>query len=83
MDHPWNRSLADRPLFGTVHLGGTAFTGPNRNVLGFSHFYLAGYSIGIDVGDSNRFFQAFSLGAHVNFGSDVEGYSLRFAWRLK
>ena len=83
LDHPWNMALGNLPLFGTVHAGGTAFTGPNRDTLGFSHFYLLGYSIGIKVGETNRYFDSFSVGAHANFGSDVEGYSLRFAWQLK
>ncbi|MEM1114324.1 MAG: hypothetical protein AAGI11_20600 [Pseudomonadota bacterium] len=83
IDHPWSLSLGSLPLFGTVHLGASAFTGQNRNVLGFTHFYLAGYSVGLNVAETNRFFEAFSLGAHVNFGGDVDGYSLRFAWRLK
>ncbi len=83
VDHPWSSSLGSLPLFGTVHLGATAFTGPNRKALGFSHFYMLGYSVGVKVADTNPYFDAFSVGAHVNYGSEVDGYSLRFAWRLK
>ena len=83
LEHSWGRSLGRLPLFGIAHLGGTAFTGPNRDALGFTHFYLAGYSVGLDVSETNRVFDAFSVGAHVNFGSKVDGYSLRFAWRFK
>lgn len=83
LDHPWNVNMGELSMFGTLHLGATTFTGPNRKALGFSHFYMAGYSVGLNVAETNRYFEAFSVGAHANFGSDVDGYSLRFAWRLK
>ena len=81
--HPWHTALGNTPLFGTAHLGVTAFTGQSRDALGFTHLYLAGYSVDFDISESNRFFNSFSVGAHVNLGNEVDGYSLRFAWDLK
>jgi hypothetical protein len=81
--HPFSATLGDRPLFGVAHLGATAFTGPNRNALGFSHFYELGYSLGVDVSEHNRFFRAFRFGYQLNLGSDIEGHSLLFGWELK
>ncbi|KZX58713.1 hypothetical protein A3709_17065 [Halioglobus sp. HI00S01] len=64
-------------------MGASGFTGPNRKALGFSHFCMAGYSVSVNVTESNRYFESFSVGAHANFVSDVDGYSLRFSWTLK
>jgi hypothetical protein len=75
--------LADRPLFGVVHAGVTAFTGPNRDALGFTYFYELGYSVGIDVSERSRLFRYLSLGYQANLGSDIEGHSLLFGWELK
>lgn len=81
--HALGATLWERPLFGVVHLGGTAFTGASRDALGFTHFYELGYSLGLDVSEHNRYFSDFSLGYQWNTGSDVDGHSLVLAWRLK
>ena len=81
--HPYSATVADMPVFGVAHLGGTTFTGPNRTVLGFSHFYEVGYSLGLDLPETNRYFESLSLGYQWNFGSDVEGVSILFGWQLK
>ncbi len=83
LEHSLGASMFKLPLFGVVHLGATAFTGPTRKALGFSHFYELGYAVGIDVSERNRFFRDFSLGGQINVGRDVEGVSLVFGWRLK
>ena len=83
LEHPLGASVIGRPLFGVVHLGATAFTGPTRDALGFSHFYELGYAVGVDVRERNRWFRDFTLGVQLNAGSDVEGVSLVFGWRLK
>jgi hypothetical protein len=83
VEHPWGASLGDMPLFGVARLGATAFTGPSRKALGFSHFYNIGYSVGLNVAERSRYFEGFTLGAQYNFGSDVDGVSLVFGWRLK
>ena len=83
IEHPWGTSLGDVPLFGVARLGATAFTGPSRKALGFSHFYSIGYSVGLDVAERSRYFEDFTLGAQYNFGKDVDGFSLVFGWQLK
>ncbi len=83
LEHPLRLSVFELPLFGVAHLGATAFNGPTRQVLGFTHFYELGYAVGIDVPKRNRFFQDFTLGAQVNVGNDIDGVSLVFGWRLK
>ncbi len=83
LEHPMAATLWDLPLFGVAHVGGTAFTGPSRKALGFSHFYEIGYSVGMDVAERSRYFSAFSIGYQYITGSDVDGYSLLFGWRLK
>ncbi len=83
LEHPYGATAWDLPLFGVAHLGGTAFTGPSRDALGFTHFYSIGYSVGLDVGERSRYFDGFTIGAQYNVGNDVDGYSLVFGWRLK
>ena len=83
IEHPWGASLGDVPLFGVARLGATAFTGPSRKALGFSHFYSIGYSVGLDVAERSRYFEGLTLGAQYNFGKDVDGFSLVFGWQLK
>jgi hypothetical protein len=70
-------------VFGVARLGATAFTGPSRKALGFSHFYSIGYSMGLDVAERSRYFEGLTLGAQYNFGKDVDGFSLVFGWQLK
>lgn len=81
--HPYAATVADLPLFGVAHLGATAFTGPNRDALDFSHFYEAGYSLGLDLPETSRYFESLSLGYQWNFGGGVDGYSILFGWALK
>jgi len=83
LEHPYTASLWERPLFGVAQLGVTAFTGPNRDALGFNHFYSLGYSVGIDVSQQSRYFDGFTLGGQLNIGPDVDGFSIVFGWRLK
>ncbi len=83
LEHPYAGTAWDLPLFGVVHAGATAFTGPNRDALGFTHFYSIGYSMGLDVTERSRYFEGFTLGAQYSFGKEVDGFSLIFGWRLK
>lgn len=83
LKHSLGASVHELPLFGVVHLGATAFTGSTRGALGFSHFYELGYAVGLDVSARNRLFHDFTLGAQMNVGSDIEGVSLVFGWRLR
>lgn len=83
LKHPFSATLGERPLFGVANLGATAFTGPHRDALGFTHFYELGYSVGVNVAERNRFFRSFSIGYQLNYGSDIEGHSLLLGWRLK
>ena len=81
--HPWRMSLWERPLFGIANIGGTAFTGSNRDALGFTHFYEIGYAIGIDLSQDSRYIKDVSIGYQVSTGSDVDGYSILLGWTLK
>ena len=83
LDHPYNASLWNLPLFGVARVGATAFAGPARDALGFTHFYSIGYSVGVDTTERSRYFNGFTLGAQYNVGSDVDGVSVVFGWRLK
>ncbi|WP_133300545.1 hypothetical protein [Seongchinamella sediminis] len=83
LKHPFGLALGGMPLFGKLHAGGTAFTGANRDELGFSHFYELGYSVGIDISHYGYRVRALSLGYQVNAGRDVDGYSVLFAWELR
>ena len=80
--HPYGVSVADLPLFGKVHLGGTAFSGNNRNALGFNHFYEVGYSVGLDISRLGYKVKSLSIGYQWNQGSDVDGYSVMFGWEF-
>ena len=81
--HPFNVALGDMPLFGIVHGGATAFTGENRDALGFTHFYEIGYSVGLDVSAHNRYLESFHIGYQLNSGREVDGYSVLLGWTLK
>ena len=83
MKHPWRGSLWGRPLFGVANVGATAFTGKNRDALGFTHFYELGYSIGLDISGDNRFLEDVRIGYQFSTGKDVDGYSVLFGWTLK
>ncbi|MEH6587376.1 MAG: Solitary outer membrane autotransporter beta-barrel domain [Halioglobus sp.] len=80
--HPYGVSIAELPVFGKVHLGGTAFTGNNRNALGFTHFYEVGYSVGLDISQLGYKVKSLSVGYQWNQGSDVDGYSVLLSWEL-
>ncbi len=83
LKHPYGTSVAGLPLFGRVHAGGTAFTGSNRDALGFTHFYELGYSVGVDISHFGYKVRSLSLGYQVNTGRDVDGYSILFSWELQ
>lgn len=83
LDHPIGISIADLPLFGTAHLGGTAFTGQNRDSLGFTHFYELGYSLGLDISQLGNRVKSLSLGYQWSKGADVDGHSVLFSWSLR
>lgn len=83
LKHPYGVAPLGRPLFGVAHMAVTAFTGPNRDALDFTHFYELGYSLGVEVSERSRFFRSFSIGFQANLGRDLEGYSLLFGWELK
>ena len=80
--HPYGIAVADLPVFGKVHLGGTAFTGKNRDALGFTHFYELGYSVGLDLSRFGYKVKNVSIGYQWNQGRDVEGYSVLLSWEL-
>ena len=80
--HPYGVSIAKLPVFGKVHLGGTAFTGNNRNALGFDHFYEVGYSVGLDISQLGYKVKSLSAGYQWNQGSNVDGYSVMFGWEF-
>lgn len=83
LEHRYGASLWDLPLFGVARLGATAFTGSNRNALGFNHFYSIGYSVGLNVGKRSRYFEGFTLGGQFNIGNDVDGFSVVLGWQPK
>ncbi|WP_188109781.1 autotransporter outer membrane beta-barrel domain-containing protein [Pseudohalioglobus sediminis] len=83
MKHPWAPKLLGRSLFGIAHVGATAFTGSNRDALGFTHFYEFGYSVGVDLSADNRFLEDISIGYQLSTGTDVDGHSILVGWNLK
>ena len=83
LKHPMPFTLRDRPMFGIANVGATAFTGNNRDALGFTHFYDVGYSVGIDLSEKSRYLQDISIGYQVSTGADVDGYSILVGWTFK
>jgi len=83
LKHPLPFTLWDSPMFGIANVAATAFTGNNRDALGFTHFYDLGYSIGIDLSAKNRYLQDISLGYQISSGKDVDGYSILVGWTFK
>lgn len=80
--HPYGIAIADLPVFGKVHIGGTAFTGNNRNALGFTHFYELGYSVGLDISRLGYRVKSLNIGYQWIQGRDVDGYSVLLGWEL-
>lgn len=64
---PLSATLNDYPLYLIGHLAGTAFIGPDRDQLGFTHFYELGVSLG---------YRQVALGLQAVLGPDVDGLSL-------
>ena len=82
LNHPYGKSIVDLPLFGKLHLGATAFTGANRDALGFTHYFELGYSVGVDISRLGYKVKSLSLGYQWHYGTDVDGYSILFGWEL-
>jgi hypothetical protein len=80
--HPWGFSIGEFPVFGIVSAGGTAFLGHNRDALGFTQFYQAGYSLALDISKRNYWIKSLSLGYQWNQGKDVSGQSILFSWEI-
>jgi hypothetical protein len=76
----WLASKAPRITMGC--LGYTNFLGPNRNELGFQHFFEGGLALESDVSRRNWALRKLRLRAKGIYGKDVTGRSLIFGYRF-
>ncbi len=81
--HPWGFSVGEFPVFGIVGAGATAFLGDNRDALGFTHFYQAGYSLALDFSKHGYWIKSLSIGYQWNQGADVSGQSILLDWEIR
>jgi hypothetical protein len=86
--HPLGFSIAGYPMDGVLHLANTTFVGSNSDVLGFSYFNEAGFSLRTNpqklASQLHLPFSVSSLSLGVNaiFGDDISGWSMLFGYKF-
>lgn len=69
-------SLAGRALIWQIFGGNVTWWGPNAEALGFTHYWEAGATIGLDLRGSGLIIDALRLGGSLISGDGVTGWSI-------